>query len=42
MMKCEKVNVRKVLMLSVLIVAFVSVSVGCASAGGYPIIHLYR
>ena len=32
MMKCKKVNARKVLMLSVLIVAFVSVSVGCASA----------
>ena len=37
MMKCKKVNVRKVLMLSVLIVAFVSVSVGCASAGGIPL-----
>ena len=37
MMKCKKVNIRKVLMFSVLIVAFVSVSVECASAGGIPL-----
>ena len=37
-MKSERrLNPRKALMLSVLIVAFVSISVGCASAGGIPL-----